>query len=158
MLGLWGYRKNIEPSNPVGGILLALTLLRPQIGLIPLAFAAGQWWKAIGARKQVPRQAWSWLFSVALLFAPGFLFTPDWPVRWLSTPRPVFERALSGLIPRTLLCVVPYQTAAYWLILIAAGGLLLDVVALNENRLAPASETTCDVSRSDSRTPERPAR
>ena len=50
---------------------------------------------------------------------------PDWPSRWLSHPRPLFDRAMAGFIPRTLLYIVSSQTLAYWIILSLTGMLLL---------------------------------
>lgn len=125
MLGLWGYRKHQEADHVGGGIWLGLTMLKPQLGLVPLVFAAIQWWRALRAEKRIPRQAWAFAVTTALIYLPGFLIMPDWPVRWLSSPRPLFERALSGLVPRTLLYLFPGQTGAYWLVLGGIAALLL---------------------------------
>ena len=125
MLGLWGYRRNVETSNPVGGIFLGLAMLKPQLGIIPLAFALTQWWKELRVRKLIPKQAWAFAVTVTTIFLPGFFLLPDWPSQWLSYPRPLFERAMSGSIPRTLLYLVSPQTITYWFILIAAAALLL---------------------------------
>jgi hypothetical protein len=125
MLGLWGYRKHIESSKTVGGFFLALTLLKPQLGVIPLAFAVVKWWEQIRILKRVPQQAWAWMLATILLFAPGFFLVPDWPSQWLSSPRPLFERAMSGFVPRTLLYIVTPQTTTYWLILIGVAVLIL---------------------------------
>ncbi|MCD4673692.1 MAG: hypothetical protein K8R77_13595, partial [Anaerolineaceae bacterium] len=125
MLGLWGYRKHLETDNPSGGIYLGLTMLKPQLGIVPLVFAVIQWWKAFRTQKRIPRQAWAFAITTAIIYLPGFLIMPDWPARWLSSPRPLFERALSGFVPRTLLYFFPNQTNGYWLILVALGLLLL---------------------------------
>jgi hypothetical protein len=125
MLGLWGYRKNLPPSSIVGGIFLGLTLLKPQLGIVPLAFAMAYWLKDFRALKRLPRQAWACLITVALLYLPGFLLVPDWPARWLSNPRPLFERAMSGFLPRTLMVIVSPATITYWLVLLILGTLLL---------------------------------
>jgi hypothetical protein len=117
MLGLWGYRKHQEADHVEGGVWLGLTMLKPQLGIVPLVFAAAQWWKALCAEKRIPRQAWAFAVTTALIYLPGFLILPDWPARWLSSPRPLFERALSGFVPRTLLYLFPGQTGAYWLVL-----------------------------------------
>lgn len=120
MLGLWGYRKHQAADNLAGGIWLGLTMLKPQLGLVPLAFAAAQWLKSIRINRRIPRQAWAFALTTVLIYLPGFLIMPDWPARWLSSPRPLFERALSGFVPRTLLYFFPGQTGAYWL---ALGGI-----------------------------------
>lgn len=135
MVGLWGYRRNIEPGSMVGGFFLGLLMIKPQLGIIPLAYAFVQWGKYAHDLKRVPRQAVAWTLTVLLIFAPGFLLMPDWPLRWLSHPRPLFERAMAGFVPRTLLYVVPTHTSAYWLILIAVGGLLLYGVWRINNRV-----------------------
>jgi hypothetical protein len=125
MLGLWGYRKYISTSSLTGGIFLGLALLKPQLGIIPLAFALTQWRRDFKAHKTIPRQVWAWLITLACIYLPGFLFVPDWPVRWLSNPRPLFERAMSGFAPRTLLYFVSPSTLVYWSILVIVGSLLL---------------------------------
>lgn len=134
MLGLWGYRKNTQTDKALGGIFLGLTLLKPQLGIIPLTWAGVQWWKEFHALKRLPKQAWTWLITIAVLYLPAFLLSPDWLSRWLSRPRPLFERAMSGLIPRTLLSLVAPQSVAYWLILIGAGSLLLIGIWLSNHR------------------------
>ncbi len=125
MLGLWGYRKSIKTNSFVGGICLGLTSLKPQLGIIPLAFALTQWWKEFRALKHIPRQVWALIITMTILYLPGFFLVPDWPSRWLSNPRPLFERAMSGFIPRTLLYFVPPSTVVYWFVLIVGGSLLL---------------------------------
>lgn len=130
MLGLWGYRKNINTGKFVGGIFLSLTLLKPQLGIIPLAFAVTQWWKEFWALKRISRQGFAWLITTIILYLPGFLIVPDWPSRWLNHPRPLFERAMSGLIPRTLLSLVSPGSIIYWFAVIIAGILMLWVIWL----------------------------
>ena len=117
MLGLWGYRKHTKCEDIAGGAWLGLTMLKPQLGFVPLAFAAMGWWKAFRTEKRIPRQAWAFALTTTLIYLPGFIIMPNWPARWLNSPRPLFERALSGLVPRTLLYLFPGQTGAYWLVL-----------------------------------------
>jgi len=136
MLGLWGYRRNADPDKISGGIWLALTLLKPQLGLLPLAYAAVQWWGALRKNKRIPRQAWAWLASMAVLYLPGFLILPDWVAQWLQSPRPLSERAMSGFIPRTLFPGLAGQPLLFWLAwAILSLGLLALVWQLNHRRL-----------------------
>lgn len=125
MIGLWGYRKNSDVNNPVGGIFLGFSLLKPQLGIVPLIFAITKWWQYIKVQKHIPRQAWAWIITTSLFYLPGFILAPDWPVQWLSHTRPLFERAMSGFVPRTLLYTFSPQTVVYWLVLGFIGILLL---------------------------------
>ena len=45
LLGFWGYRKEKEKDQLGTGLWLALTSLKPQLGIIPTGFAFYQWWK-----------------------------------------------------------------------------------------------------------------
>jgi len=128
MLGLWGYRKFEQTDRAAGGIFLALMLLKPQLGVIPLAYAAWQWWKAVRKQRKIPRQALAWAGTMLALFLPGFLVMPDWMARWLASPRPLFERALSGFVPRTLLYIVSTGQAAFWILLAAIAVLLFFII------------------------------
>jgi hypothetical protein len=125
MLGLWGYRRNTDPRNGRGGLWLALTLLKPQLGLVPTAWAAVQWWKSGREARRIPRQTWAWFAALAAIYLPGLALIPDWPARWLNQPRPVLSRALSGFVPRTLLFWTSPAEAGYWIALITLGGLIL---------------------------------
>jgi hypothetical protein len=136
MLGLWGYRRNTDPDKISGGIWLALTLVKPQLGLLPLAYAAVQWWRALRKNKRIPRQAWAWLGSMAVLFLPGFIILPDWLQQWLQSPRPLSARAMSGFIPRTLYLGLASRPLLFWLAWGALSlGLLALVWRLNHRRL-----------------------
>lgn len=128
MLGLWGYRKFNQTDRAAGGVFLALTLLKPQLGLVSLAFACWQWWKMLRQTRRVSRQALAWGATIAALYLPGFLVIPDWPMRWLNTPRPLFERALSGFAPRTLLYLVSPASVGFWIILTVVAVFLLYIV------------------------------
>jgi hypothetical protein len=122
-------------SSP-GGIWLALTLLKPQLGLVPLAYAAVQWWQTLRRNKRIPRQAWAWLASMAVLYLPGFLILPDWPLQWLRSPRPLSARAMSGFIPRTLFLGLSAQPLLFWLAwAVLSFGLLALVWQLNHRRM-----------------------
>ena len=113
MLGLWGYRVNPRLDQMRGGAWLGVMLLKPQLALVPLAFAAREWWLYWRLHGRVPRQAWGCVVTAALLYAPAFALWPSWPLAWLSSPRPLFARALSGLIPRALVYLTE-SPAVYW--------------------------------------------
>jgi len=124
LLGLWAYHRNADPQNWQGGIWLGLTVLKPQLGLIPTGWAAFQWWKSFRYTKLLPSQMWAWLVMMAVIYLPGFALIPDWPVHWLSQPRPLFSRALAGFIPRTLLFWMSPTEIAYPLVLLLLSTLL----------------------------------
>lgn len=128
MLGLWGYRRHADAQDWRGGAWLVLSLLKPQLGLVPLVWALAQWWKHFRDTRRLPRQAWVWALTLAVLYLPGFALIPDWPLRWLSQPRPVFSRALSGLLPRTLLFVLSPGHIVYWAVLLVLAAALFFVV------------------------------
>lgn len=126
MLGLWGYRRNQGVQQAAGGVWLALLLLKPQLGVIPLGWAAWQWWKSVRIERRVPRQTLAWLAATAVMYLPAFVLQPDWVVRWLSSPRPLFERALAGLVPRGLVLLgVQGWLFGVLLVLAVVAGLIL---------------------------------
>lgn len=132
MLGLWGYRQNRRPGDSVGGFWLGLMMLKLHLGFLPLLYAAVQWERAYRSDRNVPRQTWIWAATTAAFYLPGFLLMPDWPVRWLRTPRPLFERALSGFVPRTLSSFFRPETDLYWVSwLLLSALVLLATLALN---------------------------
>lgn len=137
MLGLWGYRKHQDTADRAGGAFLGLTTLKPQLGIIPVAYACVQWWKAFRATRRIPRQAAAGLAATLLLYLPGFVLMPDWPARWLSHPRPLGERAMAGFLPRTLLVLFPGRADLYWPPLVLLGSMLLAAVwYLNHQNLS----------------------
>lgn len=125
VLGLWGFSTN---ARGLAGAWLALTLLKPQLALVPVAYAGVRWVLTIRATRTTPKELKQFLLFAAILFVPSFFLRPDWPIRWLSYPRPLFERAMSGFVPRTLLTSGVHPSAAYWLILILSASLLLFLV------------------------------
>ncbi|MDH5505724.1 MAG: hypothetical protein OEZ02_00705 [Anaerolineae bacterium] len=136
MLGLWGYRRNRQMDSAAGGVWLALTLIKPQLGLVPLVWAGIQWGKSLWETRRIPRQLWAFLAAMGVFYLPGFALVPDWPTKWLSVPRPLFQRALSGMLPRSLYLLMTPQTALYWVLLIVlALGLLYLLWRLNDRRL-----------------------
>jgi hypothetical protein len=136
MLGLWGYRKNIDSGNLVGGVFLAITVLKPQLGIIPLAFAVVQWWKEFRAFRQISKQAWAFVITTIVIYLPGFFLVPNWLSLWIKNPRPLFIRALSGFVPRTLLYFFSPKTIVYWCFLVFIGMILLWVIwILNQKKI-----------------------
>lgn len=136
MLGLWGYRRNISPQSITGGIWLAVMTMKPQLAIIPIIFASIQWWKSLRTQKRIPNQVWGFILSLIIIHIPGFLILPDWPLQWLSNPRPLFERALSGLAPRTLLFLFSPDSPPFWILLSAITiGVFLLIWILNKKHL-----------------------
>lgn len=102
MLGYWGYRKNRALDHWQGGIWLALTSLKPQLGIFPIGYAFLDWFKDWRATRKIPRQAWACLAAAGVMYLPSFLLSPGWIGRWLAAPRPLALRAMAGLFPRSL--------------------------------------------------------
>ena len=126
VLGLWGFRKNAYGQS---GVWLALTLFKPQLALVPLGYAVITWLSAMRRTKAIPKPLIQFLAASAVIYLPAFALMPDWPIRWLSSPRPLFERAMSAALPRTLLAVgVRSDSTAYWLVLFVAALILLALV------------------------------
>jgi hypothetical protein len=128
LLGFWGYRRNLEPASWQGGVLLALTTLKPQLGIIVIAYAAYQWAQSFRERRKVPRQLWAFLLTVLIIYLPAFLINPGWVGEWLRAPRPLFGRALSGAVPRLLLFIQAPNTTAYWVIWFLLAAVILVIV------------------------------
>jgi hypothetical protein len=116
LLGFWGYRKNLDLQVGRGGFYLALTLLKPQLGIVPLVFAAFQWIKYILEKRKLPRQFIFFSFTIALIYLPSLVIQPGWLGEWLQVPRPIFNRALSGAVPRILMQFYDTNTSRYWII------------------------------------------
>ncbi len=115
LLGFWGYRNNLDPGSGRGGAFLALTLIKPQLGVIPLVYAVYRWTQFILQRGKLPKQLIYYAFTLACLYVPAFIVRPNWVGEWLSVPRPMFSRALSGAIPRLLTLVLKPNSLAYWI-------------------------------------------
>lgn len=112
LLGFWGYRMKQSENSALGGVFLSLTLLKPHLAIIPLGFAFADWMMVVIRQRRMPNQAIGWLSASTLLILPAFVLNPDWPARWLASPRPLFERAMAGLLPRLCLVVMPVQNVA----------------------------------------------
>lgn len=130
MLGLWGYLTFPAGTSLWGGCFLALAFLKPQLAVLPFLHALMQWWRYIWSHHKVPRQAVGWLISMVVLFLPAFLLLPDWFTEWLSQPRPLFIRALSGLLPRLLLSMFKEPSPAFWFTLTFCAVFLLLILGL----------------------------
>jgi len=113
MIGLWGYRQRQETDHFGGGVWLALTLIKPQLGILPLSWAATRWWKAFRDTGRISRQFLGWMAAIIVIYGASFLADPGWLSKWLSHPRPLFERALAGLVPRGLV-MLGIHGWAYW--------------------------------------------
>lgn len=136
LVGWWGYRQHSSPQDKQGGVWLGVLMIKPQLGLVPLGWALTQWWGAWRKHKRIPAQAWSWAITTLLIYLPGFLILPDWPWRWLNHPRPLFERALSGFVPRTLLALFDSTTGWYWVAWsLLSSGLLIVVWLMVRRKL-----------------------
>jgi hypothetical protein len=127
LLGFYGYRANIRQPSYLGGIFLALTCLKPQLGLVPVGYAMFQWLSTIRSQRRIPKQALAFLTTLALMYLPAFILRPTWLVQWLSAPRPVLGRAVSSAIPRLLLFVTSPNTITYWLLWIFLSSLLVAI-------------------------------
>ena len=118
MLGLWGYRSRRQPDDLWGGVWLAVITFKPQLVIFPAAWAAWQWLQYFRSNKRVPLQAWGFLCTSALIYLPSFILQPGWVGEWMSTPRPLFERALAGFIPRSLMYIISPSNMLYWIVLL----------------------------------------
>lgn len=128
MLGLWGFRKNRQFNSTLAGSYLALTLLKPQLGIVPTFIAMLEWITIFKKTRMIPLQVWGLLTTLGIFYIPGFLIDPFWVTKWLNSPRPLFERALSAFIPRTLLLLFGRGSLWFWGCLI--GTILLSLVLL----------------------------
>jgi hypothetical protein len=126
VLGLWGFRRNV---HGLGGAWLALTLFKPQLALVPVGYAVVTWFLTARRTRTLPRGALQFLAAALLIYLPTFIIMPDWPLRWLSWPRPLFERAMSAAIPRLLLAAgVEPQSPLFWMLLVVAALGLLAII------------------------------
>ncbi|MFN3308723.1 MAG: hypothetical protein ACK44E_05875 [Anaerolineales bacterium] len=118
MLAAWGYRRNSQTHKIAGGVFLALALLKPQLALFPTLYAFSTWIKEIHFQKKIPSQFLAWVSTALILYAPAFVLYPQWLGDWLQAPRPFFERALAGLVPRILVSAQLHPTLLWLLLLI----------------------------------------
>jgi hypothetical protein len=128
LIGFWGYREHADPENIAGGVWLSLTTLKPQLGIAPILWASVAWMKYIRATRRIPKQAISFVISVLAIYAPAFFFFPNWMGEWLQNPRPLFLRALSGIVPRILVTLAPENSVFFWAVLCLSCGLLFFII------------------------------
>ena len=127
LLGFFVYRRKLDPSSTLGGVFLALTALKPQLAIVPVGYALVVWIRAFRETRQVPRQSLSFLLTVGLIYLPAFILRPAWLLEWLSVPRPLFGRALSGAVPRFLLFLRSPDDPFYWVAWALLGLVVLGV-------------------------------
>jgi hypothetical protein len=123
LVGLYGYRR--YATHWRGGIFLAILTFKPQLALVPLAWAGWQWLETIRTTRRMPDQLWAFMGGVVLIYGPTLLLIPDWPVQWLEGPRPLFERALAGFMPRTLLVIFGESGPLFWVVWLLITGVSL---------------------------------
>ena len=114
LLGYWGYRRH--QGEGIGGAWLAVTLLKPQLGMIPILYALPGW-------RYKRRQACIFGLTATALYLPSFLFSPTWLLDWLGNARTLRPRAMAGFIPRVL--ITPTDGGLFWLGVLVLGGVLL---------------------------------
>lgn len=134
LVGLWLYRQHASPNAKLGGIGLGVLSLKPQLGILPWIYATVQWFRFYRQNGHLPKQAWSFLQTVGVLYGPTLVTNPVWPLEWLHSPRPLFARALAGLVPRLLIHFVPATSLFYWGLWAFMSGLLFTVLGLSKKR------------------------
>ena len=65
-------------------------------------------------QRRIPRQSLAFGIGALVIFVPGFLIIPNWVQQWLAQPRPLFERAMAGIVPRSLLIIFQTEGIVYW--------------------------------------------
>ncbi|MCC6894050.1 MAG: hypothetical protein IT321_14600 [Anaerolineae bacterium] len=135
LLGLYIYRQNRERWQ--GGIGLAILLFKPQLAIFPLIWAGLNWLDELRRQRRLPLQSIVFIIGALLIFVPGFLIIPDWVQQWLAQPRPLFVRAMAGIVPRSLFIVFNGQNSLYWVLLITSAIILFTVVFAAYRRKLP---------------------
>ncbi len=134
MIGLALYRGDRHGWR--GGVGLALLLLKPQLGIFPLLWAGWEWVTTLVRERRLPTSAIVFVACALAIYLPTFLIIPDWVSQWLAQPRPFFERALAGFLPRTLYLVFEQGSPAFWAALIfLSGGLLYGITLITRARI-----------------------
>lgn len=114
LVGLWGYRR--WQNEPQGGAWLAVMLFKPQLGIIPIAWAMAQW-------RHQPKQAVVFFMTSILIVAPSFMLDPTWLWRWLHNTRTLRPRAMSAIVPRLMIAMT--DGWLFWVVVVLVGGIML---------------------------------
>lgn len=117
LLAVYGYFRWRDDWR--GGAMLAIATLKPQLVLLPLAWAAIDWIRTAYHQRVLHKQVLAFGIVTALLYLPAFAVDPGWVSDWLAAPRPLFERAMAGFVPRTLVILFGNSGIAWGLIVIA---------------------------------------
>lgn len=126
LLGLYIYRQNRDRWQ--GGLGLAILLIKPQLAIFPLLWAGVTWLDELRRERRIPRQSLAFIAGALAIFVPGFLIIPNWVQQWLAQPRPLFERAMVGIVPRSLIILFHNEGIVYWgLLAVIAAALLVGV-------------------------------
>lgn len=144
LLGLWGYRLNLDIQRASGGVFLALTCLKPQLALVPVGYALYTWIAHWRKTRRIPKQCLAFVATICLMYLPSLLLWPTWPIEWLRAPRPFvcpeprpgFSMALSGAVPR-LLVSAGLTGAPFWLAWLVLSGLVAGVAWRAKGRAHP---------------------
>jgi hypothetical protein len=125
MLGMWGFMRSSDINKWSGGIWLGIIAFKPHLAVFPAVYAAREWLVSAWRIRKIPKQAFGFSGMLLLWYLIGVPIGWDWPVQWLSNPRPVFFRAQAGIIPRTLAVIgVEIGSINFWI------GALLGVIML----------------------------
>lgn len=135
LIGLWAVVQHRDSWK--GGSLLALSLLKPQLALIPLAYAGASWLNAWRGSRRLPAPLVAFAVTALGLAAPAFIVYPGWLPDWLGNLRPLFQRALAGLLPRLLVDRLSPLQPEFWLVLTLAALVVLALLYLLDKKQMP---------------------
>lgn len=131
LISLWGVLR-FRDDWP-GGIFLAVGLLKPQLAIVPVAYFGILWLRQWMRKGTVSAQLPAFLVTALVLAMPAFLISPGWVQDWLGNLRPLFPRAMAGIVPRVLLLVQTPQV--FWIgLVVIALGLFIWLLRLNRGR------------------------
>jgi hypothetical protein len=122
LLAVWALRR--RPEAALTGVLLALATVKPQLAIVPILWASVSWFKSYKLTHRLPKQFMAFAISLSLIWLPWFMVRPGWLLEWLSNPRPLFERAMAGILPRSLL-LLGVSSPVYWLLILVGAVVLL---------------------------------